>query len=183
MASLFRNSLRTAAASSFHAAPRVIARPAASSAFLRASLFAARPVSAQPRVAALHTSQPLRILPAGPLNDAVPVPEANPTNGSFHWSFERLVSIALIPLTVAPFAAGSVSPVTDAVFGAAVVIHSHLGFEAMIIDYIPERKNPTARKAFMWGLKGTTVLVLIGLYEFQTNDVGITEGVKRFWKA
>lgn len=93
------------------------------------------------------------------------------------------MSIALVPLTVAPFAAGSVSPVTDAIFGAAIVIHSHLGFEAMIIDYIPTHKHPTARKSLMWGLKGTTVLVLIGLYEFETNDVGITEAVKRIWKA
>jgi succinate dehydrogenase (ubiquinone) membrane anchor subunit len=29
----------------------------------------------------------------------------------------------------------------------------------------------------MWALKGATVLVLAGLYEFETNDVGITEGV------
>lgn len=93
------------------------------------------------------------------------------------------MSIALVPLTVAPFAAGSVNPVTDAIFGAAIVIHSHLGFEAMIIDYIPARKHPIARKSLMWGLKGTTVLVLIGLYEFETNDVGITEAVKRIWKA
>jgi succinate dehydrogenase (ubiquinone) membrane anchor subunit len=35
----------------------------------------------------------------------------------------------------------------------------------------------------MWILKGTTVLVLVGLYEFETNDVGITEAVKRVWKA
>lgn len=66
MALLFRNTLRaTAAASSFHATPRLITRPAAFSAFPKAS-FAARPVFAQSRVAAFHTSQSLGILPAGP---------------------------------------------------------------------------------------------------------------------
>ena len=28
-----------------------------------------------------------------------------------------------------------------------------------------------------------TVLVAIGFYEFETNDVGITEAVKRVWHA
>lgn len=35
----------------------------------------------------------------------------------------------------------------------------------------------------MWGLRLATVLVGIGFYEFETNDVGLTEGVKRIWKA
>ena len=46
----------------------------------------------------------------------------------------------------------------------------------MVIDYIPHRKYPRLRKGTMWALKGATVLVLVGLYEFETNDVGITEG-------
>jgi len=32
----------------------------------------------------------------------------------------------------------------------------------------------------MWALKGATLLVLVGLYEFETNDVGITEGLCSF---
>lgn len=43
----------------------------------------------------------------------------------------QLVSLGLIPLTVAPFAMGSVNPVTDAILGAAVIIHSHIGFECV----------------------------------------------------
>ncbi len=42
---------------------------------------------------------------------------------------------------------------------------------------------PGVRKLLMWGLKLATVLVGVGLYEFETNDVGLTEGVKRIWKA
>ncbi|KAH0610002.1 uncharacterized protein H6S33_012548 [Morchella sextelata] len=183
MASAFRTSALRTAASAF----KTCARPAVAApkiAFLKP----------QPRIAAFHTSKSLSILPAGPqviegtINDAAPVPEPNPSHGSYHWTFERspptqLVSVGLVPLTVAPFAFGSVSPVTDAILGAAVVIHSHIGFEAAIIDYFPERKHPTAKKALMWILKGSTVLVLVGLYEFETNDVGITEAVKRVWKA
>lgn len=35
----------------------------------------------------------------------------------------------------------------------------------------------------MWVLKGATVLVGVSLYEFETNDVGLTEAIKRIWKA
>jgi len=50
----------------------------------------------------------------------------------------------------------------------------------MVIDYIPQRKYPTLKKGAMWALKGATLLVLVGLYEFETNDVGITEGLCSF---
>lgn len=41
----------------------------------------------------------------------------------------RIISATLIPLTIAPFASGSVSPVLDAVLCGALVIHSHIGFQ------------------------------------------------------
>lgn len=63
------------------------------------------------------------------VNDPVPIPPPNPSHGSYHWSFERLLSVALVPLTVAPFAAGSIHPITDAALGAALVLHSHIGFQ------------------------------------------------------
>jgi len=39
------------------------------------------------------------------------------------------MSAALIPLTVAPFAAGSLNPVIDAALCFGVLIHSHIGFQ------------------------------------------------------
>ena len=63
------------------------------------------------------------------VNDPVPIPEADPKHGSYHWSFERILAVSLIPLTVAPFAAGSIHPITDAALGAATVLHSHIGFQ------------------------------------------------------
>jgi hypothetical protein len=41
----------------------------------------------------------------------------------------RIVSAGLIPLTVAPFAAGSLNPMTDSILCALLVVHSHIGFE------------------------------------------------------
>ena len=107
----------------------------------------------------------------------------SPTHGSYHWTFERLISVGLVPLTIAPFAAGSLNPLTDAILCGTLLIHSHIGFEALIVDYVPPKRLPKTRKLFDWGLKLATVVVGVGLYEFETNDVGLTEGIKRIWTA
>ena len=65
----------------------------------------------------------------GGVNDPAPVPRPSPIHGSYHWTFERLVSIGLIPLTLAPFAAGSISPAVDASLVFLLIIHSHMGFQ------------------------------------------------------
>jgi hypothetical protein len=41
----------------------------------------------------------------------------------------RAISVGLIPLTLAPFAAGSLNPLTDSILCALLVVHSHIGFE------------------------------------------------------
>lgn len=72
---------------------------------------------------------------------------------------------------------------TDAVLCGAILIHSHIGFEAMVTDYIPAKRLPKTRVVFWWGLRAATVLVGVGLYEFETNDVGLTEAIKKIWTA
>jgi succinate dehydrogenase (ubiquinone) membrane anchor subunit len=72
---------------------------------------------------------------------------------------------------------------TDAILCGAILIHSHIGFEAMVIDYIPTKRLPKIRLLFWWGLRAATILVGVGLYEFETNDVGLTEAIKRIWTA
>ncbi|TAQ90753.1 hypothetical protein B7494_g921 [Chlorociboria aeruginascens] len=141
------------------------------------------------QVAAFHASGRRAILPPlpqvieGTANDPAPIPPTNPSHGSYHWTFERLLSASLIPLTIAPFAAGSLNPVTDALLCGVIIIHSHIGFESIIIDYVPRKRIPKTRAAFDWGLKAATVMVAVGLYEFETNDVGLTEAIKRVWTA
>lgn len=117
------------------------------------------------------------------VNDPAPVPTPSPSHGSYHWTFDRLLAAGLVPLTVAPFAAGSLNPVLDATLVGAILIHSHTGFQNILIDYIPTGRFPKSRKFSMWALNAATVLVGIGLYEFETNDVGVTEAIKRVWKA
>ena len=119
----------------------------------------------------------------GTANDAAPVPNPEPNHGSYHWTFERLVSAGLVPLTLAPFAAGSLNPTLDAVLCATILIHSHIGFESVLTDYIPKKRLPKTRAVSWWALRAATVAVGVGLYEFETNDVGVTEAIKRIWRA
>lgn len=42
---------------------------------------------------------------------------------------------------------------------------------------------PKIRKTADWLLNLATLLVGIGFYEYETNDVGLCEGVKRVWRA
>lgn len=109
----------------------------------------------------------------GTVNDPVPVPEPHKAHGSYHWTFERALSVALIPLIVTPFVTGTSTPVLDALIGTSVVLHSHIGFDAMITDYIPKRHYPKSRTVFTWGLRAATIVVLIGVYEFEVNEVGM----------
>ncbi|KAJ9648232.1 membrane anchor subunit of succinate dehydrogenase, Sdh4 [Coniosporium apollinis] len=170
----------------------------ASSAFKSSTLSSRRPLQSalaqdalpkSARIAAFHGTGSRMILPPlpqriqGTVNDPASVPDPTPAHGSYHWTFERIVAAGLVPLTIAPFAAGSLNPLTDATLCALVLIHSHIGFESIIIDYVPTHRMPGVRKLFMWGLKLATLLVGVGLYEFETNDVGVTEAVKRIWKA
>jgi succinate dehydrogenase (ubiquinone) membrane anchor subunit len=141
------------------------------------------------QMVAFHASAKKQILPPlpqtiqGTVNDPAPVPHTSPSHGSYHWSFERLVCVGLVPLTIAPFAAGSLHPVTDAALCSLLVLHSHIGFQASIIDYFPKQRVPKTRALCNWLLRLTTLTTAVGLYELETNDVGITEGLRRIWKA
>ncbi|EME46794.1 hypothetical protein DOTSEDRAFT_70689 [Dothistroma septosporum NZE10] len=139
--------------------------------------------------AAFQTSARRPILPPlpqvinGSVNDPVKVPEPHPSHGSYHWSMERLVSVALIPVTIAPFAAGALNPLLDGTLIGLTLIHTYIGFQSVIIDYIPNWRAKTWRKAFEWLNVLALVIVGWGYYEFETNDVGLTAGIARIWRA
>ncbi|KAF6820786.1 succinate dehydrogenase cytochrome b small subunit [Colletotrichum sojae] len=135
------------------------------------------------RVAAFHNTAKRDLLPVGPLNDPAPVPPPSPAHGSYHWTFDRILAAGLVPITITPFAAGSLNPASDAILCALILIHSHTGFQNIIIDYVPTHTYPKLRKGTMWALNIATALVGLGLYEFETSDVGVTEAVARIWKA
>jgi succinate dehydrogenase (ubiquinone) membrane anchor subunit len=52
-----------------------------------------------------------------------------------------------------------------------------------ITDYFPKWRVPKTRKLFDWANVAAVFLVGWGWYEFETNDVGLTAGIARVWRA
>lgn len=139
-------------------------------------------VAAQARYLGTIPQPPGNIV--GTVNDAVPVPPAHKTHGSYHWDFEKLVLLGIVPLSVAPsFTGGSLTPVLDATLGSLVLVHAQLGLESCIIDYIPKRVYGSIHNLAIYALYAGTIVGLVGLYEYETNDIGITETIKKVWNA
>ncbi|KAJ6584606.1 SDHD, membrane anchor subunit of succinate dehydrogenase [Mycena capillaripes] len=141
------------------------------------------------RPATTQSDAPYVPVPGGPIykgtvNDPTPFPTPSRVHGSHHWSFERLLSASLIPLTGAAFATSpSVHPVLDGILGVSLVVHSHMGFDSMVVDYLHPRKFPVLGRVATWTLRSATVGVLIGVYQFNTNDIGLTELISKVWSA
>jgi succinate dehydrogenase (ubiquinone) membrane anchor subunit len=119
----------------------------------------------------------------GTVNDAVKIPPTDRTHGSYHWSFERALAVAVAPLVVAPLATGSFIPALDATLGSLLIMHAHVGFESCIIDYIPKRVYGKLHNVAIYALYGGSALALVGLYEYETNDIGLTETIRKVWNA
>ncbi|KAJ7457642.1 mitochondrial inner membrane protein [Mycena galericulata] len=146
------------------------------------SLLAVRPATTQSSSDALY-------VPGGPIykgtvNDPTSFPPPSRVHGSHHWSFERLLSASLIPLTAAAFATSpTVHPVLDGLLGVSLVVHSHIGFDSIVVDYIHPRKFPILGPVATWSLRTATAGVLFGVYQFNTNDIGLTELIAKVWAA
>ncbi|KAI0091622.1 mitochondrial inner membrane protein [Irpex rosettiformis] len=144
-----------------------------------------RPFAVQARRAHSDTAY----VPGGPIykgtvNDPTTFPPPSRAHGSHHWAFERLLSAALVPMTAAAFVtSGSAFPVLDGLLGISLVVHSHIGFDALLVDYIHKRKFPVLGPLLSWTLRATTVGVLVGVYQFNTNDIGLTELISKVWAA
>ncbi|TYJ55335.1 hypothetical protein B9479_003949 [Cryptococcus floricola] len=130
-----------------------------------------------------------KYIPGGPIlkgtvNDATTFPSPSKSHGSYHWAFERILSAALIPVTVgAAVSSGSAYPIMDGILAISLIIHTHIGFDACVVDYVHPRKFPTLGPIAAWVLRAATGLTVWGVYEFNTNDVGLTELLRRVWHA
>jgi len=130
-----------------------------------------------------------KYVPGGPIykgtvNDPTTFPPPNRSHGSYHWAFERLLAASLLPITGAAFVtSGSTYPVLDGILGVSLVMHSHIGFDGLLVDYVHPRKFPKLGPTLTWVLRATTVGVLVGVYQFNTEDIGLTELVAKAWHA
>jgi len=130
-----------------------------------------------------------KYVPGGPIykgtaNNPTTFPPPNKSHGSYHWAFERLLAASLLPITGAAFVtSGSAYPVLDGILGVSLVMHSHIGFDNLLVDYVHPRKFPKLGPTLTWVLRVTTVGVLVGVYQFNTEDIGLTELVAKAWHA
>ncbi|KAL9544176.1 hypothetical protein MBANPS3_007754 [Mucor bainieri] len=109
-------------------------------------------------------------------------PQEGYAYGAHHWNMERGSAITLIPLVSTQLIYGA-HPIVDGLLGVVLPYHIYMGFDSCITDYIPKRVYPRLHKAANWTLTGTTGLVMWGCYEFNTNDIGITEFMQRLFAA
>lgn len=119
----------------------------------------------------------------GTVNDPAEFPKPDPAHGSYHWDFERLVTVAVVPLVGAAAVKHGACALLDGGLSLALLLHSYLGFDVMIADYIDKRKFSITGPVLKWILRLATLGAGYGLYEFNTNDVGISELVARVWRA
>ncbi|KZT03108.1 mitochondrial inner membrane protein [Laetiporus sulphureus 93-53] len=152
-----------------------------------ASAFVRRSLS--PLAVHARNSSETAYVPGGPIykgtvNDATTFPPPSKTHGSYHWDFERLLSAGLVPMTIAAFVTSpSNYPLLDGLLGITLVMHNHIGFDAALVDYLHPRKFPILGPTVSWILRATTVGVLVGVYQFNTNDIGLTELIAKVWHA
>ncbi|KAI9279721.1 CybS-domain-containing protein [Umbelopsis sp. AD052] len=139
-------------------------------------LMRARPMT----ISRIHTSMshfsPAAVSQAGTTH----VPDR--VHGSYHWDVERAASAALVPLMAAQLAVGA-NPVTDVLLGVVLPVHLHIGFDGCITDYFPKHKTPVLNRLMTYTLTTATAGILLGCYQFNTHDVGITEFIARTWTA
>lgn len=70
----------------------------------------------------------------------------------------------------------------DLAIGILFPLHCHLGFSAIITDYLPKRKFPTVYPITMLLLYAGTAATIYGLFQYNTKEVGICEGMARLWR-
>jgi len=161
----------------------------ASSVVLRHSLTAAKRPLIIPLQLARRSTSNFAYVPGGPIykgtaNEPTTFPPPKKSAGSHHWTFERLLSASLVPLTAAAFVtSGSPAPLLDGLLGISLIVHSHIGFDTILVDYVHKRKFPTLGPILTWTLRVTSLAVGVGVYQFNTNDIGLTELIRRVWTA
>lgn len=119
----------------------------------------------------------------GTVNDAYKIPLVSPYESSYHWTYERMVAIGLVPMTAVPFVYGVDFPYLDAAFCLTLLFHIHSGFKSCIIDYIPERVYGFWHRFACKMLALGSFVSMYGIYLIETNENGLFEMISRLWNA
>ncbi|KAI8921792.1 CybS-domain-containing protein [Entophlyctis helioformis] len=106
--------------------------------------------------------------------------EKSKSHGSYHWTFERSLSLVSLPLVTGAVALGP-TPYIDFALGFVIPLHCYFGFESMIEDYLPARRVGILYSILIWTTRILTGVAIYGCYVINTTDVGITALAQRLW--
>lgn len=122
----------------------------------------------------------------GTVNEAVKPLAPDYFHGSYHWDYERITAVSLIPLTMIPLygalSSGVTYPILDAALCSTLLIHVQLGLTSCIVDYIPKRKFGFWHTSAMSLLYFGSAVGLYGVYELETSNNGLCDLIRRLWK-
>lgn len=119
----------------------------------------------------------------GTVNDAYKIPLVSYYEGGYHWTYERILAVSLIPLATFPFIGGVEYPMIDSIFSVGLLFHLHAGFQACIIDYIPLRVYGAWHKFAKRLLTFGTSVAMYGIYIMETENGGLYELISSIWSA
>ena len=119
----------------------------------------------------------------GTVNEPYKPPQTDFYEGSYHWTYERIISFSLIPLGMTSFIGGAEHPIIDAIFSLALLFHCHMGLKSCIIDYIPKRVYGFWYKFASLLLTTGTFIGVYGIYLLETVGNGFSDLIKSLWNA
>lgn len=119
----------------------------------------------------------------GTVNDAAKIPLVSYYDGGYHWTYERLITVGLVPLAMSPLIGGVDYPMIDSIFAIGLLFHCHAGFKSCIIDYIPERVWGVWHRIACRILTFGTFTAMYGIYNLETENEGLFDLVKSIWNA
>ncbi|CDK26349.1 unnamed protein product [Kuraishia capsulata CBS 1993] len=148
---------------------------------IQTALRASRSISLVPDLSKLKLKEQPPGYIIGTVNDAYTPPDMDQYHGSFHWSYDRVIATAMVPLTLAPFVAGVDIPLVDTLLSSLILFHSRAGFQSCITDYIPKRVYGVWHKVAMGLLNLGSWVSIYGIYLLETEGNGLFNLVNQIW--
>lgn len=89
-------------------------------------------------------------------------------------------SVGLLALVPAAFvlSPSALSVPVDYALGVLIPLHSHIGMNNVISDYVPKSQQTLARLAWL----GVTGVVFLGILRSNIEGPGLTETIKTIWR-
>jgi succinate dehydrogenase (ubiquinone) membrane anchor subunit len=135
----------------------------------------------------MHTSTTARAgsaATAAAVNPAAndpPLPIGSGEGGSTHWKYERILSVATLPLLGSLFFVPEGNALINFGLGLVLPVHAQMGMECIIQDYLPARRVGALHAAVMWATRALAGLTVFACFLFNTTDIGVGAFLSGIW--